>query len=249
MSQQADDPGDLGSEWFGGRRWTGYAAIAVAALVAVSALIWWQGRGGVPPASSTSRGTAPTAPSAATPSAVGLDNSDQRVPTSPPSEISWQVWHAIALPYSRTAGPSRAEGQAVSGFAHTPTGALIAVLHASSRKTAALDPGWREVVQTMVAPGPGRDAWITNRSKITVTAAPAAGSFAQYAGFQFVTYTPDDAVIQLVTRTSDGSLSVINEHAIWLSGDWKLVLAADGGDATSMQRLSSMEGFIAWGGV
>jgi hypothetical protein len=159
------------------------------------------------------------------------------------------VWHAIALPYSASAGPARVNGQAASGFAHTPRGALMAMVQAAMRTTAATDPGWRDVMMTMDAPGPGRDARIAVRSKFTVTEAPGPGSFTQIAGFQFISYTPTDAVVQLVAKNPNGTFGVVTDRVTWRDGDWKLVLAPEGGDATSRQTASSLDGFIPWGGV
>jgi hypothetical protein len=241
-------------EWFGGRRWTGYGAVVVLALIVVLAgFVFWPrgdpgGQGGATATStaapvSTDAGDSPAqSPSATLPAA------DQTVPTSAPKDVSWQLFHTLAVPTSPTAGPTRVQGQVASGFAHTPTGALIAAAQAQGRKAAALDPGWRDVVTRMIAPGPGRDAWIKNREKITVSAEPAPGSFAQIAGFQFVSYTPSDAVIQMV-GDSAGLLNVVNLHVTWLEGDWKLVLAPDGGVASSKQQVTSLAGFVAWGGV
>jgi len=187
--------------------------------------------------------TPPAVPAAVAPVA------DPRAPTAPPADVSWQVWHTLALPWSRSAGPTLAQGDAVGGFAHTPTGALLAAVQAAGRKVAATDAGWRQVAATMLAPGPGRDAWQAARARATLATDPPAGTFAQVAGFQFLSYTPDDAVVQLVTRGVDGGFGVVGLHVVWQDGDWRLVLAPDGGDATSQQRAASLAGFVAWGGV
>jgi hypothetical protein len=171
------------------------------------------------------------------------------VPAAPPLDVSWQVWHTIALPFSRTAGPAVVQGDVARGFAHTPTGALLAVVQASSRKVAATDTAWRDVARAMLAPGAGRDAWVAARARARLADAPAPGTFAQVAGFAFVSYTPSEAVVQLACRNADGGFGVIAMHVTWLDGDWRLVLAPDGGDATSKQHAASLAGFVAWGGV
>jgi len=193
----------------------------------------------------------PPLPTPAGPTAgpTAVPGADTRVPTGPPADVSWQVWHSVALPWSRTAGPTVIQGDAVGGFAHSPTGALLAAVHASARKVAAGDPGWRDVAATMLSPGPGRDVWTAARARVTLAGDPPPGTFAQVAGFQFVSYTADDAVLQLVSRGTDGGFGVTALHLAWLAGDWRLVLAGDGGDATSQQRAVSLAGFVAWGGV
>ena len=261
----AGRPEDDEDEWLGGRRWTGYGAILVVAVVAQSALVWWHQRGsqGSSPAVPIASGSATTGVDVPAPGSTagdsgagtastlttGAADTDQTVPTAAPRAVTWQVWHAVLLPFSASAGPAHVRGQAAYGFAHTPVGALIAAAQAGSRRVAATDPGWRDVVSTMIAPGPGRDVWISNRSKVAFTQEPAPGTFSQLAAFQFVSYSPADAVIQLVSRASDGSFGVLDEHVVWQDGDWKLVLAPDGGEAHSMLRLNSLAGFIAWGGI
>jgi hypothetical protein len=237
-----------GGEWLGGRRWTGYGAVVVVAIVCVATLLWWQGSraGSTRPSSA---GVLPTAGAIRPQQAPAANDDDQTVPTTAPEDVTWQVWHAVALPYSASAGPSRVDGQVASGFAHTPRGALMAMVQASCRTTAATDPGWRDVIVTMDAPGPGRDARIAVRSKIIFTAEPAPGSFTQIAGFQFISYTPADAVIQLVSKNPDQSLGVVTDRVTWRDGDWKLVLASAGGDATSKQSVASLNGFVPWGAV
>jgi len=173
----------------------------------------------------------------------------EAVPSGPPADITWQAWRTIALPYSRQAGPATVVGDVASGFAHTPTGALLAAVQASSRKVAAGETSWRLVSTAMLAPGPGRDAWMAARARVTLAADPAPGTFAQVAGFQFVSYTATDAVVQLASRNADGGFGVVALHLTWLDGDWRLVLAPDGSDATAKLRATSLDGFIAWGGV
>ena len=174
---------------------------------------------------------------------------DQRLPTAPPADVSWQLWNGLALPFSRSAGPVTVQGDVVAGFARTPTGALLAAVHAVGRRAAATDPGWRAVAANLLAPGAGRDAWVAARARVQLATPPPPGTFAQLAGFQFVSWTLTDAALQLATRNPGGDFGVVTVHVTWLDGDWRLVLAPDGGDASSKQRAPSLAGFIAWGGV
>jgi hypothetical protein len=254
--------------WLGGRRWSGLGALAVFAVVLLAAAVRLSGGFGAASSEAGPTGTptdtrtdtrtgAPTGagPSAASPAASGAApptaaaSLDTRIPTSAPSGVNWQVWNGIALPGSPAAGPARITGQAAAGFAHGPTGALIAAVQGTARCAAATDPGWREVLATMVAPGPGLDARIAWRSRVAHPQPPPAGTFAQVAGFQFLSWTPSDAVLHLVFRDPTGGLSVTAVHLVWLNQDWKLVLAADGSDGPSQQQVESLAGFVAWGGV
>jgi len=203
------------------------------------------------PAGPTSAGATPSGSassgSAATPASG--PGTDQRVPTGPPADVTWQLWNGLALPFSRSAGPVTVQGDVVAGFARTPAGALLAAVHAVGRRAAATDPGWRAVAANLLAPGAGRDAWVAARARVQLATPPPPGTFAQLAGFQFVSWTPTDAALQLATRNPGGDFGVVTVHVTWLDDDWRLVLTPDGGDASSKQRAPSLAGFIAWGGV
>lgn len=238
----------------GGRRWTGYAAVAFLVLMLLAALVvWLSGDGGGrstlpapvtdPPPSGTS------GPGADGGSGNGPQDGGEQPLTGPPPGVVWQGWRAISLPYSTAAGPRKVDGAVASGFAHTPTGALLAAVHASGRLTLAPDPGWRQAVETMAAPGAGRDTWVAGRKGVTITAAPAPGTMAQIAGFQITSYNTEDAAIQLVTKSSDSSLSVSPVHVQWRDGDWKLVMTPSGGLFGTRSRLADLNGFIVWGAV
>jgi hypothetical protein len=243
----------------GRSRWAGLAAGALVAIALLGAVGWWDGRGGAVPSGGGPPSRAPLStqpaqplqaaeqgpPARPSPSLLGAEP----LPTAPPAGVTWRVWRSIALPYSPDAGPARLRGDVAGGFARSPAGALLAAVHASSRKVAAGDPGWRDVAASMLAPGPGRDAWIAARSRVQHLQAPETGTFAQVAGFQFVSWSSADAVVQLASRNADGSFGLVALHLAWQDDDWRLVLAADGGDAASKQRAASLGGFVAWGGV
>lgn len=190
----------------------------------------------------------PGMPPQVSPSESAESSSGDQPIASPPPGISWQSWHAIALPYGPP-GPRALRGQVASGFQHSQAGALLASVHSVGRLTAALDPGWAEVIDTMAAPGPGRDAWKRARAAASpISATPLPGSFAQVAGFLIVSYDDHDAVIQLVTRNSDSSLSLTTIHMTWLN-DWKIVLTPNGGSSATRQSVDRLTGFVPWGAV
>jgi hypothetical protein len=216
--------------------------------------VWLSGRYGDDRSAPPAPVTDPSASGASGPGAEGgpgggqQDDGEQTL-TGPPPGVVWQSWRAISLPYSTTAGPRTVDGAVASGFAHTPTGALLAAVHTSGRLTLAPDPGWQQAVATMAAPGKGRDTWVAARKGVTITAEPAPGTMAQIAGFQITSYNAEDAAIQLVTKSSDSSLSVSPIHVQWRDGDWKLVTTPAGGLFGARSRLTDLNGFIAWGAV
>ncbi len=81
------------------------------------------------------------------------------------------------------------------------------------------------------------------------TDSPTPGTYLQTAGYQFVTYTPQTAVIQLVSQGASSNYQVVTNTVEWIGGDWKLVLQANGSTSPNAQSVSSMAGFIVWGGV
>lgn len=228
-------------DWFSGRRWTGIGAIGVLVVVALCVgLLVFPRRG-------DQRSSPPTASGTPTTSAPAVG--DQQIPTAPPSDVTWSLYQSVALPSSPGAGPHTVFGDAATGYAHTPTGALVAAAQISTRRLLALDVDWRASLTAMVAPGPGREAFARSRSSVSHPQPDPPGTYNQLAGFNFLSYTPTDAVIQLVSKTPGGTLQVVPEHLAWLENDWKLVLAPDGGEASSAQRLESLDGFVPWSGV
>ena len=222
-----------------------------ALVVALAAVIAVNGGGGAraarPAGTPGSAGSASSDPQL--PSAAGVTQApDPAVPTLPPADVRWVLYKTVALPWSTSAGPRSAEGEAVFGFAHTPTGALLAATHISTRYLLA-NQGWRDIVDKSLAPGPGRDAWVRIRTPVAQLAEPRPGQLGQFAGFRFVDYTPDRAVVQLVTRFSSGRLQALTLTTAWDGGDWRLVLQPGGNPAPNAQTVPDLDGFVPWGGV
>ena len=245
-------------DWFGGRRWTGIAAVGVLVLIAVAAVVLVISRhhNGNSTASggTTATSSAPVAP-ASTASSAPASSPTAQLPTTPPTSAptgtTWSIYETVALPTIPGAGPSQVNGAIATGYARTPVGALLAVANEGFRYGLAPDTQWRTAAAAMLARGAGYDAWLKVRAAHPYGSAGAAGGdqLAQIAGFQFVSYTPSDAVIQIVTRDAQGSLQVASDHVIWRGADWKYVTASDGSQAANAQQISDMTGFIEWRGV
>ena len=97
--------------------------------------------------------TAPSPPAASSSPVSGLD---QAVPDSPPAGITWQLIDTVAVPQSINAGPENVTDGVPSGFAHTPTGALIAAIQISSR--AVVESNGGAVIDADVADTVGKTA-------------------------------------------------------------------------------------------
>lgn len=173
---------------------------------------------------------------------------DTTIPTSAPADLTWELAGGVAVPVSATAGPTRRQGPVAAGYAHSPTGALLAALQIGARHLVLPGDDWLEVTRTQVVPSAGREVYIKNRSR--VSAEPPEGGYGQVAGFKFVTYTPDLAVVEFATKFSGRTFySLTNSTMQWVDGDWKLVLQPDGGTSTSESTVTSLRGFVPFSGV
>lgn len=169
--------------------------------------------------------------------------SDQAIPRSAPP-VTWTLFNSIAVPKSVTAGPLDVRAEVPRCYAHTPVGALIAQQQISIR--AGFGPAWRSIMREQMVPGPGREAFARARAAFVPSSQP--GSYAQTAGFRFISYSPASAVIQIASRAPDGGLWATTSTMVW-DGMWKLQPTTDGKTASAAQELTSLEGFVAWGGV
>ena len=167
------------------------------------------------------------------------------VPTAPPPGTSWTIYDTVALPSLSGAGPSHIDGAIATGYAQSPLGALMCAGN-NFRYALADNAQWRAAADAMLAPGPGKDFWLRLRDSQTWTPA-TPGDLTQTAGFQFVSYTPSNAVIQIVTRDVNGTFQVAPVHVAWSGTDWQIVLPASGAGTT--QVTPSLAGFIPWGAV
>ena len=161
--------------------------------------------------------------------------------------VSWQLFSGVAVPYSPTAGPRRTQPPVYAGYQRSQTGALIAAVQLGTRYLLTGGQGWREVVSQQVVPGAGRDAYVAARARVQLDDPP--GSYGQVAGFRVLAFTPDVAVLELVSRFPlTGRLQVTTTTLTWVGDDWRLVLQPDGGSSPTAQAVPGLDGFVAWGG-
>lgn len=177
------------------------------------------------------------------------DNGDKRIPTAAPPGVTWTFFHGVALPQSRTYGPTQVRGDLAAGYAHSPTGALLAAANISVRYGSS--PEWRAILDEQTVPGPGREAFAAIRAEhpISASSQPAPGSRGQIAGFRFVNYTPEVATIQIVSQFASygGVLQMTTLTVRWNGQDWLLELQPDGGASPTASRVNSLAQFTPWG--
>ncbi|GGV18293.1 hypothetical protein GCM10010260_67600 [Streptomyces filipinensis] len=179
------------------------------------------------------------------PAGCHTDDSDQARPTAPPKDVSWKANGTDLVPVSRTAGPLKFDGSIWSCFAHTPTGAVFAA-HAIGDHFAF--PGWREVVERQVVPGPGRDEFVAERSKDKDQSLSGQPRGITYTGFSVLSYNKQQATVMLLAgvpgASKYGSLSMTLR---WRDGDWKVVADSDGTIFSGVSRVDGTDGFVTWG--
>jgi len=160
--------------------------------------------------------------------------------------LTWSTWAGEQEPASPDAGPSRVTGAVASGYARSPLGALLAAQQIGTRYLASPHGGWRTVTLAQVLPGPGRDRFVAFRS--TTTDAAPSGGYGQPVAFRFVSWTPAQGVVQLVSRVPgfDG-FQVVTSTVLWRDGDWRLQLQSDGGVSPTAVAVPTPTGFVLWG--
>lgn len=244
------EPATADRDWFGGRRWTGIAAIGFVILVVLCVVVVLAVNHGhnKNTGTGTTGGSTSTSPSAGATPSPALPTT---VPSAAPAGVTWSIYQTVALPSLPGAGPAKVNDAIATGYAHTPIGALLAVTNEGYRYALAPDSEWRLAASQMLSRGVGYNAWLKVRAAHPYGPGGGAGNdqLAQVAGFQFVSYTPSDAVIQIVTRDSTGTLQVGSDHVSWDGADWRYVLAPDGSQVSNVQTVDSLAGFIEWRGV
>ncbi|WP_328643928.1 hypothetical protein [Streptomyces canus] len=231
------------------QRWFIFSALFLVVVVLLGLLVVVTAGGDDSDTGAKNPGASPSATGSAPPAATGdcpaLKDTDTTVPTTAPQGVEWALFHTVALPSSTASGPAASDGDLRRCFAHTPTGALLAAAQISTRSMLAAN--WQQVWKKQTF-GDAKEEQLKALTKQFGTAPlpqPEAGELGQFAGFHFITYSTDVAVIDLLTRFSDGSLRVNTASLRWNGGDWQYEVSAN----AQQRAVSSVEGFTSWGGV
>lgn len=226
------------------------SAALVVALIAAAVVIFIlpRDKDGAQPApapttASESPSTSPSSSQTAGASVCGLPaGSETALGTAP--ETTWELVGAMAAPTDSSIGPGQVDEQGIrSCFSRTPTGALYAAVNLwALGSNPANEPA---IAEQLAAKGPGRDAGM----KAPVTSAPSSGVRIQIAGFNVVSYTSDQAVVDLAFKADNGALGSVRTTLLWQDGDWKGVVADDGAPLEEPHPISDLSGFIPWSGA
>lgn len=230
------------------------AAAAFLGLVLVLAVVVIATSGSDKDDSTAPQATGPTQAASSAPAgkpadngnACGLTDTNQTVPTSTPPNITWQLVKGDAVPTSPIAGPGKVEGPVARCYAHTPLGALLAVSQIGDRLGVASNKEAAEILKAQAVPGPGVDRNLKLLEGAELGTGTADG---QTAGFQFASYTPDTAVINMVSRMNNGTFNTATFTMKWLDGDWKIQLQNSGANSSNVSQVTSTAGYVTWSGV
>nr|WP_181715694.1 hypothetical protein [Cryobacterium sp.]QJS06136.1 hypothetical protein [Cryobacterium sp.] len=196
---------------------------------------------------------AATAATVLTLAACGSGNDDTPAATpdaapdlrSAPAELTWREVAGVSVPTSRVDGPFAGTSVNRSGYSQTPQGAVLAAINGQTALAVADDRAWPEVVNTVTAPGPGRDEFAAARTAVTVSGSVPADAAPKFVGFEVSDYSSDPlsaAVSVAQTIGTDNQLYAYPVALQWISDDWRIVLptAQENIDAV---ELDSLDGY------
>jgi len=181
------------------------------------------------------------------PAGCTTSGSDQTIPTSPPTGVTWSLNAGFAVPSSATDGPTL-HGPAGIGYcySHTPLGALLAASNLG-RGTGTPQQVQDAVLNLSVVP----NEYSAQVAKTPATPDDQSGAGIQFAGFRIISYSPDQASITLATRVA-GRTDTYPQLTVamqWYAGDWRAVPQAGPALFVAVASAPSLAGFVPWAGV
>ncbi|WP_407727630.1 hypothetical protein ACJEDT_25740 (plasmid) [Rhodococcoides fascians] len=164
---------------------------------------------------------------------------------SAPAELTWREVAGVSVPTSRVDGPRTGTSVNRSGYSQTPQGAVLAAIVGQTALAVADDRSWPEVVNTVTAPGPGRDEFAAARTAVTVSGSVPADAAPKFVGFEITDYRQDPLTAAVSVAQTIGTGDQIYAYPValqWISDDWRIVLptAEENIDAV---ELDSLDGY------
>jgi len=207
--------------------------------------------GAVPPAGiATAPGGVPATANAGQegrPAGCTSSGSDQTVPTSPPSGVTWSLSAGFAVPSSVADGP-KLHGPAGIAYcySHTPLGALLAASNLG-RGTGTPQDKQDAVLSLSVVP----NEYSAQVAKTPATPDDQSGAGVQLAGFRIISYSPTQASIALAASVAGrtDSYPQLTVAMQWYAGDWRAVPQPGPTLVVTGSSAPSLAGFVPWAGV
>ncbi|MCG7443543.1 hypothetical protein [Dermabacter vaginalis] len=167
-----------------------------------------------------------------------LPDGDQKIPNSAPPVDEWVDVNGTGVPTSKTYGPEKREGDLFGCYAHSPTGALFAMVYfgAASGK-----------------PEGFLDAWVTPEDLATIPenrrgSSGDSGVTLTLRGFRFSSATQDKVTADLawhVTTDEGQNATMVSRIIMKWSGDhW--TMDPEMGDTPVTRAPANLDGFTLW---
>lgn len=163
--------------------------------------------------------------------------------TSAPDQTQWAPVAGILSPVESTDGPRETE-PVLSGYEHTPQGAVVAAINGQVAMATTDDATWPEVSQFLLAPGEGRDQWAQGRALMSIQAGAVVNNPASFEGFRITSYEEETAQVVLATEYPEVGLTAYPVQLVW-QGDWKIVLPTQY-DSPDLEKIDSLDGFTPY---
>jgi hypothetical protein len=163
-----------------------------------------------------------------------------------PPGLTWSVVGGNVVPSSPQGGPGIVQGPLSQCYSHDATGALLAAIRIEETDITTSD--WQAFVADNLVPGPGTDAVIAYAREMssTIGGANADGQGpAPVAGFKFLTYSDQEAVISIAMAAPGGGWAASTEIVEWTGGDWKLVPDPSGLLGSYPGAIPDLLGYVA----
>lgn len=164
---------------------------------------------------------------------------------SAPAELAWREVAGVSVPTSPVDGPDTGTSVNRSGYTQTPQGAVLAAINGQTALAVADDRAWPEVVNTVTAPGPGRDEFAAARAAVTVSGSVPADAAPKFVGFEVTEYSNDPlsaAVSVAQTIGTDDQLYSYPVALQWIADDWRIILPTTEENIDAVE-LDSLDGY------
>lgn len=239
--------------WDGQSQWAKSGTVCaiglVALLIVCGGIVAWGAathRGPTAAADRSATSAAPAgspAPAVTAPAGRPAEPTDRPADSPAPADVTWLQVGLGGLPFSPTTGPRQIHGGVPAGFAHTPTGAVLASIQILGRLSwsAQTPAAMRAVAASLTLPSAHALASLTYGPPTDPAVIPAV------AGFQVVTYSPAQAVINVALRFN-GALRVMPATMRWTASDWRLAGAPGPLDQTNWAQIGDLTGFVLFSG-
>lgn len=217
--------------------------VALIAFVLLAAAAGWAVTRSGSQAAATTVAATPATPTAEASAPAAEAQPAAGTPTTAPL-TTWRSWRTqlveTMLPSVTGEGPDRMLPSELSGYAHTPTGALLAAANIVMPLYYATDKAeWASIADSMVIWPDGARVDLADRRAEAKT--PANPVPLALVGFRYISYTDGEATVRLWWR-GQSTLGLITT-VVWRDGDWRVAWDENAADT---RVLTASDSYIPW---